>query len=77
MSIPFMVGNDELARLPKLSDEILCPHCGQNHKVFFSERKLDDGTRVKSKALAFYKCRGKLYLGGVDGKDVTKILGTK
>lgn len=74
MSIPFVAfGNEELAKLPALGDKILCPRCGKMHKVVYGKRKLDDGSEVESETIAFYKCRGKLYLAGIDGKNVTML----
>lgn len=66
-------GNEELANLPKLGDEIVCPKCGMFHKIIYGKKKLDDGTEVETKTLAGYKCKGKLYLAGVNGKDVTSL----
>jgi hypothetical protein len=72
MSTPFVAfGNEELAKLPTLGKKVLCPRCGKMHKVIFGKRKLDNGIEIESKAIAFVKCRGRLFLAGVDGKDVT------
>lgn len=72
MPIPFVsFGNEELAKLPALGKKVLCPRCGKTHRVTYGKRKLDDGTEVENRTIAFYKCRGKLFLASVDGKDVT------
>jgi len=66
MSIPYVAfGNDELKKLPKLNNEVLCPRCGIMHKIIFGKKVLDDGTEVEYKDLAAYKCKGKLFLAGV------------
>lgn len=72
MKIPYVAfGNKELVRQPVLKDEILCPRCGKKHKVIYGKEILPDGTEVESKSLGFYTCKGKNYLAGVNGKDVT------
>jgi len=72
MSIPYVAfGNKELAKQPVLKDEILCPRCGEKHKIFYGKKILEDGTQVESKLLAGYHCGGKSYLAGVNGKDTT------
>ena len=70
--MPFvMFGNEELANLPALGDEVLCPRCGIMHRVILGKCKLDDGMEVETKIVAGYKCGGRLFLAGVDDKDVT------
>jgi len=64
-------GNEELAESPKLGNEILCPRCGKMHKIIYGKKVLEDGTKVEYKGLAAYKCKGKLILAGVKGRDVT------
>lgn len=74
MSIPFVAfGNDELAKLPALGNKVLCPRCGKMHKIIYGKRVLEDGTEVEDGTIASYKCKGELYLAGVDGKDVTGL----
>ena len=67
----FAMGNDELAKMPALKDEVLCIRCGKMHKVQFPKEILKDGTKVESKTLAFVECRGKSFLVGIKGKDIT------
>lgn len=64
----FSIGNDELEKLPDLGKEIICPHCGEIHKIQYGETILPDGTTEPSTTLAFYVCNGEAYLAGVDGK---------
>jgi len=74
MSIPFVAfGNDELAKLPALGDEVFCPQCGKMHKTIYGKRILEDGTEIEDRTIAGYKCKGELYLAGVEGKDVTGL----
>lgn len=66
-SIPFLaVGNDELGG--PVGESVKCPHCGRKHPVVYGERILPDGTREPSRTLAFYECKGKTYLHGIDGR---------
>ena len=65
-------GNDEIDAAPALGDTIRCKLCGGEHPVEFGERVLEDGKRVPSKLLAFFKCGGKDYLCGINGKDVRR-----
>lgn len=56
-----------------LSDEpvpdcIVCPVCGEQHKIEYGDEVHDDGTVTPSKLLAFYKCNGRAYVAGVRGK---------
>jgi len=62
----FTIGNEELTKCPPLKDYIICPQCGQKHEIEFA--KDDEGNITH---LAFYKCGGKAYLAGIDGKDIT------
>ena len=64
-------GNDELAKMPTLKDEVLCTRCGKMHKVEYGKKVLEDGSKIPDKTLAFVKCQGKLLLVGVNGKDIT------
>ena len=62
----FCIGNDELKRMPKLKSYVKCPRCGMKHKVEHSTA--EDGSPG---TLAFFKCDGRAYLAGLQGKDVT------
>ena len=69
MTIPYMaIGNDELGE--ELGDTIVCPMCGQSHAIEYGHEILDDGTRIPSNLLAFYKCGDNVYLAGVKGRRV-------
>jgi len=71
MSVPFFaIGNDELDKAEPLSDFIKCPHCGMEHPVEYGEEVLDNGTKVPSKLIAFYKCGEKSYLCGINSKRI-------
>ena len=69
----FAIGNDELEKAPRLGDFILCKQCGERHKVEYGDKVLEDGTKEPSKSLAFYECGKKLYLAGINGKDIRKV----
>ena len=62
------IGNDEIDKAKSIGDFILCHNCGKRHKIRYGTDK--DGK--ESRLLSFYKCRGKLYLAGVEGKDTRK-----
>jgi len=64
------IGNDEIEKAPPLGDFILCTVCGKRHRIEFGDEVLKDGTKKQSKLLAFYKCGGKSYLAGINGKDI-------
>jgi hypothetical protein len=65
----FVIGNDELAKCDDLGKTVRCK-CGKNHRVRYGEEVLEDGTRKPSKMLAFYTCKGKTYLAGINGKEI-------
>jgi len=67
----FAMGNDELAKMPVLKDEVLCARCGKMHKVQYGKKVLKDGSKIPDKTLAFVECRGKSFLVGIKGKDIT------
>lgn len=72
MKIPyFAIRNDELAKMPELKDEVLCPRCGKMHKVKYGKRILENGTKITDRTLVAVRCQGKLLLVGVKGKDIT------
>ena len=64
----FAIGNDELKRAPRLGTSIKCDKCGQEHPVEYGKDK--DG--IETGMLAFYKCGDKMYLCGINGKDIRK-----
>lgn len=66
----FAIGNDELEKNDKVGNEIKCPTCGKNHPIEYGNKKMPDGSLQPSKTLAFYECRGKLFLAGINGKQV-------
>jgi len=66
----FAIGNNELEKAKKLGDFILCDKCGKRHWIEYGEEILEDGTKIPSKMLAFYKCGATMYLAGVGGKDI-------
>ncbi len=72
MKIPyFAIGNDELEKMPKLKDEVLCARCGKMHKVEYGKKILKDGSKIPDRTLAMVRCRGKMFLAGINGKDIT------
>ena len=66
------IGNDKIDTAPKLGDFILCTNCGERHRIEFGNKILEDGTKIPSKLLAFYKCGETTYLAGINGKDIRK-----
>lgn len=64
------IGNDELYKSQRLQKIIVCGMCGKRHKIIYGDQILHDGTKIPSKLLAFYKCNGKTYLAGINGKDI-------
>ena len=71
MNIPYTsFGNDELVGKPELGKTITCPHCGKVHDIQYRETLLPDETTKPSKALAFYNCGEKVYLVGVNAKNI-------
>lgn len=66
------IGNDEIEKAPQLGDFILCCSCGKRHRISYGDEILADGTKKPSTLLAFYKCKGKLYLAGINGKGIRR-----
>ena len=67
--VPFLaVGADELET--ELKETVSCWICGETHPVEYGERVLEDGTKVPSKMLAFFRCGGECYLCGINGKEL-------
>ena len=64
------MSNDELRKKPNLGKTVKCKHCGKWHGVQYGYKILEDGTRIKSKTLAFCKCGDKRYLCGINGKEI-------
>ncbi len=69
----FAIGNDELENAPELGKSITCHICGKKHKTMYADEVMKNGTKNASRLLAFFKCRGKSYLAGINGKDVRRI----
>jgi hypothetical protein len=70
----FVIGFDEIEKAPPLGEFVACPHCGQQHEVKCDEIVLDDGALCKS-TIAYFICRGKTCLAGIDGKDMSCFFG--
>jgi hypothetical protein len=66
----FTISNDELEDKPMLKATVICKRCGKEHPVEYGKRKLDDGTWITDTILAFTKCDDKVFLVGVDGKEI-------
>lgn len=62
------IGANELKE--PLGATIECPRCGKSHAVEYGDKVLPDGTKEPSTLLAFYKCNGKGYLCGINGRTV-------
>lgn len=69
-------GNDELENEEEIKDIEMCPNCNESHIVKYADRINEDGTKEKSKELAFISCpqNGESYLVGVKGKKVQNIM---
>lgn len=69
----FTMGNDELEKKPKLGTTARCRVCGEYHEVEHGKEKDPaTGEMKESRLLAFYRCpkTGKLYLAGIDGREI-------
>ncbi len=67
------VGNNVLEKAARVEGLIECNKCGESHCIEYGEEILADGTLKKSKLLAFYKCGGKSYLAGINGKIIESL----
>lgn len=68
----FTIGNDELKKAQPLGDTVKCKVCGELHNVDYGDIIKKDGSREKSKLLAFIKCHvnDECYLVGIEGKEI-------
>ena len=67
----FSIGNEELENCAQIEGSILCPLCNKEHGIKFGKVKKEDGSYIESSSIGFYECNRKLYLGSIDGKNVT------
>ena len=68
-SLPFLaIGNDELKG--PLGDNIICPHCSKEHPLEYGRERMPDGTMRIIKAISFYCCGDKTYVGGINGMAI-------
>ena len=67
-----VIGNEEIDEAPTLGKTITCYMCDKRHYVEFADEVLPDGSKIKSTKFAFFKCRGKAYFCGIDGKDLRR-----
>lgn len=67
---PVWCAVDNHSSLPDLGPKVVCPRCKRNHMVKYGV----DDRGATSKLLAYYSCRGKSYLCGVAGKDITSLV---
>lgn len=65
----FTLGDREVKGAPLLGDFILC-ECGERHRIKYGMTENEKGEMVETKLLAFYSCKGVLYLAGIGGKDI-------
>ena len=63
------IGNDEIARLPRLGKKVRCWVCGKQHPVEQGTTLGADGVRRPSSTLAFFRCGKQTYLCGINGKE--------
>ena len=66
----FAVSNAELQAAPGIGKTLKCHMCGKRHKVRYGDKIREDGVRVPSKLLAYYKCGNASYICAIDGKEV-------
>lgn len=66
------IGPEELGA--RMGKTILCPQCGLAHPIEYGDEVLEDGTKVPSTFLSFYRCQGKAYLVGVNGRAIARCL---
>ena len=70
--------NDEIKSLPEVPKDgnVVCPHCGEVHKIGYGEKKNDDGTYSPSNSLGFIKCpeNGSNYIVSLNGALITSKL---
>ncbi len=72
-SIPyFTISKSKIDNSPVLGDTVKCKVCGEYHDVEHGDVVKKDGSKEKSKLLAFIKCpqNGKDYLVGINGKEI-------
>lgn len=73
-----LIGNDKIKEAPDLLETIQCFRCGCIHKVEdFIENpcetiSLHQRKREPIRHLSFYRCDGKKYLVGINGKDIRR-----
>ena len=68
-NIPYLsVGNNEMENSLDLnaSDSIICPRCEVLHSI-------EIAVGEKGTSLAFYRCKGKTYLCGMDSKTLPGV----
>lgn len=67
-------GNDELNDNRDVSKYEKCNNCGQLHEVLYGDKVNEDGTKTKSKLIAYINCpeNDASYLVGIEGKCVNK-----
>lgn len=61
--------NETLARLPRvnLGDPIRCPQCASEHVLE------DPSVAATGQVMLFYHCRGQLYVGAVEGRNIIGV----
>lgn len=65
--LPFIaVGHGELDKARDIKGTVKCYRCGKRHRVRLA--KDSDGVPTH---LSFFKCGGKIYLAGINGKVFT------
>jgi len=68
----FAIGNDELENNSDIGTHAKCGSCGDMHEIDYGSIVNKDGSKTKSKMLAFIKCtqNDKCYLVGINGKSI-------
>lgn len=68
----FIIGNDEIEKLPKIGKFVMCKRCGKKHKVNYgkSRKYLGDGKYGpwQKSHLGFVDCGKHSYLVTISGK---------
>ncbi len=67
------IGNNELGGM--LGAFIHCPHCSRRHRVIQSTSRIYNSETQewgpeKKGLMQFYKCKGKSYLCGIEGRAI-------
>jgi len=68
----FAITDDELYKNQPLEENFICYDCGEQHIIKYGDKILEDGTKVKSKLLAYITCpkTNNSYMVGINGYKI-------